>query len=310
MFGRKKKQQVPLVAGRDRASVSAPAAPVYSYYAGRSAVGAAPSPSGQRPQGARTAGSDIAPRRLGMHTLVIVGCMVVGAVCLVKLVAVTPNAKVLLVDAPASAVTVQRTASYTASANEFLQSSLLNRNKLTLDGNGISHAMLQRFPELTNVEVTTPLVGNRPVVYIKPAQAVYNLQTTQGLYSMDAHGFVLAQLSEPSPDLVLLKESSSRVPVPGKQYLATSIVGFCQTVAYQLEKAGGKTIQYIDLPATQPYEADVYLTGSSYRIKFNLQEDPIQQSGAAIATLQKLGQGGGQPHEYLDVRVPERVYYK
>lgn len=311
MFGRKKKQQTPLVAGRDRVSASAPTAPVYSYYAGRSARRSQATASQHAP-GVRSAGLDTRPlrRRFGVHTLVVAVCVVVGVVCLVKLIAVVPNAKIVPIDAPASSVAAQRVASYTAAANALLQGSLLNRTKLTLDGNGISHAMLQQFPELTNVEVAAPLIGNRPVVYIKPAQAAYNLQTDQGVYSMDAHGFVLAKLTSSSSDLIVLKESSSRVPVPGKQYLATSIVEFCQNVAYQLQKAGGKTIHHIDLPAAQPYEADVYLVGTPYRIKFNLRENAVQQSGAALAVLQKLGKGGGQPSEYLDVRVPGRVYYK
>lgn len=299
--------------GRDRTAVSGPTAPVYSYYAGR--AGSAPGSKKKSYTAAhgpseRTNSLRAPKLRIGLHTVIVLGCAAVGLVCLVKLVAITADAKIMLVDASESAVTQQRTEAYSQAANALLKSSVLNRTKLTLDSNGIAHTMLAQFPELTSVVVTAPLVGNRPVVYVSAAKPAFNLQTSRGLYSMDGHGFVLEKLATPDPDLTLLTETSNRIPEPGKQYLATSIVSFCETVAYELQKAGGKTVHYIDLPAARPYQVDVYLTGSGYRTTFNLKEDPLQQSGAALATMQKLAEGGGQPREYIDVRVPGRVYYK
>jgi hypothetical protein len=245
--------------------------------------------------------------QLSVYGIVVTICTVVVAVCVVKLLALAPNSKIVVSGANGYPVSAVATAVYSKSADELLGSSLLNRNKLTLNTNGIATKLQQEFPELGSVVVTVPLVGNRPIIYVAPSKPALNLQTSNGLFSIDANGYVLAQLSTPLGNLTLLKEASGRVPQPGRQYLAASISAFCTTTSYEL-KQGGVSVAYLDLPATSPYELDIYTTGKPYKIRFNLQHDAMQQSGAAIATIAKLG--AETPQVYLDVRVPERAYYK
>jgi hypothetical protein len=84
-------------------------------------------------------------------------------------------------------------------------------------------------------------------------------------------------------------------------------VSFIQTLAYQFSEAKIAVSAYA-LPAGSPYELDVRLEDKPYMIRCSLVADALVQSGAAIATLQHLG--NTVPREYLDVRVPGRVYYK
>jgi hypothetical protein len=245
--------------------------------------------------------------RLSAYVVVVALCTLVVVVCIVKLLAVSTNSKVIVSvvdDYPVSQTAIE---SYAKAADVLLRDSLLNRSKLTLDTNGIAASMQKQFPELTSVVVTVPLVGNRPVIYVSSSRPAFTLQTGTGLYSMDAKGYVLAQLATPANSLTLLKEASSRTPKPGSQYLASSTMTFCATVVYELRQ-GGVTLSYLDLPTSAPYELDAYVSAKPYHIRFNLQADAMQQSGAAVATLQYLGTN--TPGQYLDVRVSERVYYK
>jgi hypothetical protein len=245
--------------------------------------------------------------QLSAYTVVVGICTLVVVVCIVKLLSVSQSSKVVVsatANHPVSQLAIE---SYTKAADALLKGSLLNRSKITLNTNGIESSLQKQFPELTSVVVTVPLVGNRLVIYVSPSKPAFVLQTGSGLYSIDAKGYVLTQLTTPTDGLVLLKETSSRTPKPGSQYLASSTMTFCSTVAYELEQ-GGVPLAYLDLPTSAPYELDAYVAAKPYYIRFNLQADAMQQSGAAVATLQQLG--ANTPGQYLDVRVSERAYYK
>jgi len=306
---RQKKQVQPLVPGRDRSS-SANRQPVYSYYAGGKVARETASRQisdrrrGQEPAG-RTKSS-----RLSSYTIVLAVCTLVVLLCAVKVLSVTPQSKIVVSDTSSQSEAVSKDAidAYAKAADAMLQGSILNRNKITLNTNGIAEGLRADFPELTSVVVTVPIISNRPVIYVSPSKPAFILQTAHGFYRMDGSGYILASVAGPdSGSLPLLKEPSSRTPEAGKQYLAASIVSFCSTVVYELRQ-GSIAIDYLELPAAAPYEMDVHVSGKPYYIRFNLQADAMQQSGAVVATLQQLG--ANTPSEYLDVRVYERAYYK
>jgi len=145
------------------------------------------------------------------------------------------------------------------------------------------------------------------VIYIQPTDPSLIIQTTHGNYALSKSGLVLTSLSTLPAGVQLVVDQSSLVPQLGKQVLPSSAVSFVQIVAYQF-KAANLSISAFVLPASSPYEVDVRLEGKPYIVRFNLEEDALTQSGAAIATIQQLG--GTVPADYVDVRTPGRVYYK
>lgn len=306
-FTRHTKKTPPLIPGRDRMVVSGKTQPVYSYYAGRPAS----EKTRTTPQVRNVSPANVTSRNrvrfLSTYSMVVLVCTVVVLICIVKLLAVTPNSKIMVSVSSDYPVSQLATDSYAHTADGLLRGSLLNHSKLTLNSNGIASALQKQFPELTSVVVTVPLVGNRPVIYVAPSRPAFTLQAVSGLYSMDAKGYILSRLPSATAGLTLLKEASNRTPHPGTQYLASSTVSFSVTVAYELTQ-NGISVAYLDLPTSAPYELDAYVAAKPYHIRFNLQADAMQQSGAAVATLQQLG--STTPGQYLDVRVPERAYYK
>lgn len=306
-FSRNTKKAPPLVPGRDRTVMSGKTQPVYSYYAGRPISEKARSVPGQRTISAVKPTTQGRARRVSAYTVVVLVCAIVVVVCIVKLLAVTPNSKIIVAASSDYPVSQLATDAYARAANTLLRGSFLNRSKLTLNSNGIASSLQKQFPELTSVVVTVPLVGNRPVIYVDPSKPAFAVETAGGSYSMDAKGYILARLSSSPASLTVLKETSSRTPRPGTQYLSSSTVSFCSTVSYELKQAG-IPVAYLNLPAAAPYELDAYVSGKPFYIRFNIEDDAMQQSGAAVATLQQLG--ANTPGQYLDVRVSERVYYK
>ncbi len=305
MWGRRKQKQpqAPLVPGRDRPRRTEAARQVYSYHSSRSST-----LSGENVTARATRSGDEVrqqPARSVLQQVITWGCVVVIGACAVKVLALTPHAKVVVSSNEAH---VQLpTDSYAETTNALMRRSALNRNKITLDANGIAQSIASQHPELTSVVVAPPLIGNRPVVYVATARPACVLQTPSGNYTVSDAGYILARTEVNVAGAPLLKDASNRPVVPGKQYLAGSTVEFVSTVAYQLQKAGVH-VESFELPVKAPYELVARLAGVSYYVRFNLVADAMQQSGGAIAMLDQLGQN--PPREYVDMRVPGRAYYR
>lgn len=281
-----------------------------SYYAGRENT----TPSQNATRGVRTRDQMVVGnkkitvgngmRSFGGQKLIGVLCSVIVAFCALRLLYLVPVSKIIVPSTTAGQVAVDE---YAKKANMLLGESALNRTKITLNANGIAAALSKTFPELEDVVVTVPIIGTHPLVYISPARPVIMLETGGGLYTVNQRGYVLAKLGEPVANLPKLLEGKTRYPKPGVQYLAGSTVDFVRTVTYQMQKANF-TVQDLQLPASAPYELQVRVQGRPFVVRFNLQEDPLQQSGGAVAALQQLG--ADYPKEYLDVRAGGRAFYK
>lgn len=224
-----------------------------------------------------------------------------------KLLALQTHSRVIISARNTSNVSSETLARYQATADDLLKGSILNRSKATIDTTGIAKAMQAQFPELESVVVTVPIVGARPIVYILPVQALISIETTKGTYSLGSNGRVIAKLTATQNDGVVVRDLSGVPPELGQPLLPASTMTFIQSLTYQFERAGQK-IDALTLPAASPYEIDAHVTGRSYTIKFNLEEDAKQQSGAALGVIKQVG--GSGPSQYIDVRVPERAYYK
>ena len=297
---RAKKQSVPMAPGRDRTS-RVQNRPMYSYYSGSQ-----PKTPEARGRGVRS--SQATPRvpRSPLHTIMLVACILVGLVCAVKILTLSADSKIVIAENQQSLQLPS--ASYAEVVNDSLGSSLLNANKITLNTKGVARDLQKKFPELSSVVVTVPLVGNRPVVYVRPSLASFMIESSGVFYTMADTGYILAQLSVPQDGLTTLNELSQRQPRVGEQFLPASTVVFAKAVTYQLNQSG-LAVARVELPANAPYELRVRLVDKPYYLRFNLQADVMQQSGGAVAALRKIS-GTQPPREYVDLRVLGRVYYK
>ncbi len=312
MFGRNKKSVEP-DNGRRRGANQAESRPAFSYY---SSVNRPP----ERPaEVSSRRGSPVADQAVE-HTnrlravtarlpLLLVLALVVA--CLVKVLTLSSAPRVIVVggvDNSTEAAYVQENGVYAQAASKLLSSNKLNAFKLTADLNGVSAEMQREFPELQTVSITAPFIGNKPVVYVMPAQAGILLQTSDGTYAVNGSGVVLTEITgQTSLKSVKVIDQTGVQAVPGKRILPASTVDFIQQLNYQLG-AGKQTVESMTLPASSAYQVDVRLAGKPYFIKTNLQGSPVEQAGTAIATVEQLGDSN--PAGYLDVRVPGRVYYR
>ncbi len=229
-------------------------------------------------------------------------------VCAIKVLTLSSDPKVVIVGgAQAANSYMQPTSIYATAAQKLLSSCVMNRSKLTINASAVSGALQREFPELLDVSVTIPLVSSRPVVFVQPARPALVLRSLNGDYALNGEGVVLSRGRSLPSGVQLAVDQSGLTPRLGEQVLSGGTVSFVQSVAYQFSAAHLSLSTFV-LPAGTPYEIDARLEGKPYAIRFNLEEDVRTQSGAAIATVQQLG--SAVPANYLDVRVPGRVYYK
>ena len=280
----------------------------FSYYANRSA-----SDSGARmsPQQAERQPSRRRMRSFVRHLPVLIVCIII-AVCVLSELTLSSSPKIVPLSTSSAQVFLRSTDTYQQAAAALFKKSFTNHNKLTVDAAAISTALKQEFPELSDVSVTLPFLGHRPIVYVQPSEPMLILQTQSGDFVLDSSGKALlpasnvAQLS--ALKVPTVTDQSGLQTATGRTALPSNDVTFIHTVYAQLQ-AQHTSVQRVVLPAAAS-EVDFYIGGTPYFVKFNLQSDARQQAGTYLAVANNLASKRVTPAHYVDVRVDGRAYYK
>ncbi len=229
------------------------------------------------------------------------------------MLSLSPQAKVVPVTAGGTTAVLRDTATYQVAANKLLGSSVLNRNKITIDTRKVSTGLAAQFPELAGASITLPLLAHKPVVYIEPAQPIFILAAHNGSFLIDRSGkAILLQDNVAAQALLKLPTvtDQSNLPVTlGHLVVPATSVKTIQAINAQLA-AKGFQVTAMALPSAAS-ELDVNLAGQPYFIKFSLQTDNArQQAGTFLATQSQLKKQNITPAHYIDVRVAGRAYYQ
>ncbi len=209
-------------------------------------------------------------------------------------------------------VAIHNVETYQKAAREALDSSIFNHNKLTIDTGTVVRHMKAQFPEIDQVAVTLPLLGHRPLVELTVVQPAVVLSSNNKLFAIAGNGKVVSSTAEATSPalktLPLVIDKSNLKPEVGQAALLAVEVGFIAEANQQL-KAQKITVQELSLPPI-PNEIDIRLAGLPYFVKCNMTEDARLQIGTFLATKKKLESDNVTPHEYIDVRVEEKAFYK
>ncbi len=260
--------------------------------------------------------ADAAPKSLSRFLLQRFG-LVVLLIALVfsvsNALSLSSSARVVMLKGDSSSPFLHDRNTYQQAASGLLASSVWNRNKLTVNTGAVSRGLLSRFPELSNVSVTLPLLNNRPTVYVETAQEALILSSGNGSFVIGTDGNALLNADNLSPasrrKLPKVTDKSGLKVKLNRQVLSSADVAFILTVRSQL-LAGHVGVTAMDLPAAKS-EMDVHISGKPYFVKFNLESGTArQQAGTFLATKAELEHRHAEPSQYIDVRVDGRAYYK
>jgi hypothetical protein len=189
----------------------------------------------------------------------------------------------------------------------------MDRNKLTANTATVADRLRSDFPELKTVSVSLPILGKTPVVYIQPVMPRLVVATPDNMqYVLDGSGAALINAAQ-VPELAKLNvptvhDQSGVAPEVGKLALPGSTVGFISQLAGQLN---AKQLTITDATLLiGGNELQVKVRGVAYYVKFDTHGDAREEAGALMAVKQNLDAAHKTPHEYVDVRVEGKAYYK
>ncbi|MCL4357549.1 hypothetical protein M1512_01475 [Patescibacteria group bacterium] len=203
---------------------------------------------------------------------------------------------------------------YRAATVKAIDSSFLNRFKLTLSSSNIATKLEEEFPEIAHAAVDLKLIGTEPTVYIQLVKpALIYVSAVGKSYLVNGDGIVIGSTSILPPSKVnqlpRVNSINSLAIKDGTQVLTSSNVTFIQIVQQALSAKGIVITKMELVPMAE--ELDVYPGGVGYYVKFNLHEtDALQQIGTYLATVATLKNKNITPSQYINVMVDGRAYYK
>lgn len=316
MFAKKKKQSRTSTQTRERsrdgvreARLQNTSSQVFSYHANR---------SNRQADFGRVTPEAAPKKRLRPRWLHIRASQAVPAlimlIVLLMCLSLSDNPKIVTLGATTGGqVFLRNPSTYQHAAQKLFGSSLLNANKLTVDTAHITQTLEQEFPELEVASISLPVLGRQPIVYVQPAMPELILQTNRGqAFVVDNHGRALinttAALGVAQLHIPIVADKSGLQIQPGVVVLPSESASFIGQLAQQF-RAKGATVSGYDL-TSGGNELDAHVAGAPYIVKYNLRGDAREQAGVFFATKQLLDSQHKIPGQYVDVRVPGRVYYK
>jgi hypothetical protein len=308
----RRKKQATAPEGRERLIRDEPVmrrGQAFSYYARRS------TPAGQvdtaNLQRAKPPLWLRAKRFVGSRAAVFGGLAVVIALILANsLLSAAPH---VAVESGLGDSVLQSDEVYQQASREILNSSVLNRSKLTINAAKISQDLEERYPEIGHATVTTSFFGHQATIHIQSATPSLILTTSEGQsYIVDEIGRLVLPADRANSAILQtlphITDQSGLKVKPGQGVVPANTVQFIRVVEAELQ-AKQLAVSSLTLPANTS-ELDVRITGLPYIVKFNLLNDARLQSGTFLATKSQLDNEHIIPGSYIDVRVDGRAYYK
>lgn len=228
------------------------------------------------------------------------------------LLTLTTTPRIIAANPSGTSSLLRSNAVYKGAAENILSASLLNRLKFTIDTTGFEQAMKRQFPELSQASITLPLIGRQPVVELAASRPVALIKSDGKTYALDASGKAIidaTDLSNLDGRQLPMVTDQSNVPVTlGKGVLTADEITFISVLNTQLVGQKLSVDSYMLPPVAN--ELQLRLKGQPYYVRFDMENDPKQSAGTLAALKANLDASNTVPTEYIDLRIPERAYYR
>lgn len=234
-----------------------------------------------------------------VHGLVVIGFFAI--IIILSLLFTKPHSKL------EGTKSVRSENVYNDALADIVGGGFMGHSKLTINRTEIETRIEDKFPELLNVNVTTPLFSPSIVVSATISQPTIVLVANSKNYLVDSRGIALVT-TDKSHKLLQVEDQTGAIITVGKPALTTPQMSFIAEIKRQSESKG-LAVEQMFLVAGGG-ELDVRYTDQAYFVKYNLYEDARKSFGTFFATKEHVEMFKPVPSEYIDVRVPERAYTK
>jgi len=205
-------------------------------------------------------------------------------------------------------------AEYEAGVQSIFDSSVLYKNKLTLNSQDFELELEQKFPEIESSSVIVPLAGRELRVNIALASPLLRY-SSQNQYGVIVDNGVYVQISEDDylslSTLPVLSLQRDVAVSRGSQVLTSVEVGLLSLAVAELD---GSTETRPDVTSVlfdvERREIQLRFDGADYFAKLTPERESRGQIGALVATIADLSSSSSLPETFIDVRVEDRVFIK
>jgi hypothetical protein len=189
---------------------------------------------------------------------------------------------------------------------------ILNRNKVTLRSGSLISEIKLSYPEVRTVTIETRLLGNKASVLLELEKPKLILVTPEGGFYISENGKAMAKLGQiqgiSTDGVPTILDESGLVPSVGYLALSGSEINSVIDIV-SLCEAAGMNLSSVKLP-NEPNQLIIVVQGTKYSVKFSLGQSAEQGVGALLALRDKFEKEGIKPGEYVDLRVPDKAFYK
>ena len=208
---------------------------------------------------------------------------------------------------------------YQQAAEEVLSDNILQRSKLLFRSSIYEEKMIERFPEIETIDAILPLGGRDLSVKIAVSDPLAIVQNGSETGIVDASGVYVSDETLPSADARLYR---IRFATPqeqlalGSRILTSSEVELLKSLSRELAvlpltSLNGDVLEISEVLFNVPDgQFEVRFSNAGFYVKLSAYADTDQQVGTVKVSLARLDREGTLPGEYLDARVPGRVFVK
>ena len=179
----------------------------------------------------------------------------------------------------------------------------IRKNLLLLDTIKLRKTILGNYTQIKEVYINKDLPSVL-VLNVKERHLVFVWKVYDQYYSVDEDGIVYEKLSEETNPILEIPGSNLQRPKFGKKYFSYNETSFIQKINKSFSNETKLDIQKIILNRSA---FEIQIQTKKFRIIFN----DIRSYQAQINSLKdSLPQIQNKIHEYIDVRVPGKIFYK
>jgi hypothetical protein len=202
---------------------------------------------------------------------------------------------------------------YQEKADEILGQTLNNRWKISIQKADIARQMQESFPEIANINISTPPWSYKPILKIAMNEPALIFVSTGEEFLVDKSGIALVEAgSAPSSlktdNLAKVTDETSHIAKTGKNVLSAEQVSFIREIIFQAKSKRFDTSDILLKPGGE--EVHFKFKQAPYTVKFSFDNDARRSAGAFLALEKHLSKNGQLPDQYIDARVPERAFVR
>jgi hypothetical protein len=263
--------------------------------------------TGEQRTARRQMAASVAYKRLSLTTLLTVVCA--GSILLFTL---------LLLGSPAikftdGSVLYADKETYVQEINRIIAASFANKTKLTIQSAALEQDIKAAFPEISDVKVVVPLIGQRLQIGIRTKKPTLLLVQPNGQQAIVAEDGTIAAITDEMPKLPIVTVVPQALLEEREAVLTSKEVQLVRLLEneFTAERAFSvPTVEKYEL-FVETSELQVHFRDAVYKAKMTTQGESRNQSATLLAVFRSIDQGGVEkPESYIDVRVPGRVFIK